>query len=133
MAAYFDSSVLLSLLLGDANACHAQALWHSELHRVSSTLVNVECITLLRRAIPARLGAARRKERENRLSTALEEVTLKALDEDISSQSPLPRVILTEGESVRCASKSAGRGFSIHTRKQALGALWRCWGLKTAS
>ena len=85
MAAYFDSSVLLSLLLGDANASHAQALWRSELERVSSTLLDVECTTVLRRAIPARLGPAQRQELESRLSTALEEVTLKPLDEDITS------------------------------------------------
>lgn len=84
MPAYFDSSVLLSLLLGDGNAAAAKALWHDELDRVSSTLLDAECTTVLRRAAPS-LEAAELEAALAQLGLALEEVTLKPVDEDIAS------------------------------------------------
>ena len=86
MAAYFDSSVLLSLLLGDANAQWAEDLWDSELDRVSSLLLELECTTVLRRVLTAVREDVQRKETERRLALALEEVTLKPVDEDIAAQ-----------------------------------------------
>ena len=86
MAAYFDSSVLLSLLLGDAKARWAEDLWASELERVSSLLLELECITVLRRVSMTGRDDVQRKETETRLAAALEEVTLKPVDEDIAAQ-----------------------------------------------
>lgn len=80
MPAYFDSSVLLSLVVGDEHAQRARAIWHEELERVSSTLLHVECMTVLRRAV----SEENRREAEQRLSTALEEVTLKPVDRDVA-------------------------------------------------
>ena len=55
MPAYFDSSVLVSLLVGDAQAKSARELWHGETERVSSIVLDVECTTVLRRlALPSR-------------------------------------------------------------------------------
>jgi predicted nucleic acid-binding protein len=85
MPAYFDSSVLLSLLLGDVHATRAQELWHAELDRVSSVLLDIECLTVLRRATEASSDAAERRAAEERLRLALEEVTLKPLDEDVAA------------------------------------------------
>ena len=83
MAAYFVSSVLLSLLLGDEHATEAMRLWHSELDRVSSTLLAVECTTVLRRSLSPTLRPEQREAAESRLRGALEEVTIKPVDEDI--------------------------------------------------
>jgi predicted nucleic acid-binding protein len=83
MPAYFDSSVLISLLVGDKQSGRARELWHGEVERVSSILLDIECTTLLRR-----LGQAGssfdRDEAEERLSLALEEITLKPVDEDVA-------------------------------------------------
>jgi predicted nucleic acid-binding protein len=85
MAAYFDSSVLLSLLLGDSHAQRAQQLWHAEFDRVSSILLDIECVTVLRRVTSTSLGSAQRKAVEERLTLALDEVTLKPVDGDIAN------------------------------------------------
>ena len=84
MPAYFDSSVLLSLLVGDAHAHRARDLWHEESERVSSTLLEVECRTVLRRLPQAGVSEAARRGAERRLDAALEEVTIKPLDEQIA-------------------------------------------------
>ena len=84
MPAYFDSSVVLSLVLGDVHANRAHELWHDELERVSSILLDVECTTVLRRVPAAQWTRAGRREAQERLSTALEEVTVKPLDEDVA-------------------------------------------------
>jgi predicted nucleic acid-binding protein len=83
MPAYFDSSVLLSLILGDEHAARACELWQSETERVSSVLLEVECVTVLRRL--EFISAPDRRSAEQLLDLALEEVTLKPLDADIAS------------------------------------------------
>ena len=42
MPAYFDSSVLLSHLVGDEHSSRAADLWSGELERVSSVLLDIE-------------------------------------------------------------------------------------------
>src|SRR5512143_3432564 len=81
MPAYFDSSVLVSLLVGDAQAKSARELWHGETERVSSVLLEVECATVLRRAVPSRA----RQGAEERLSLALQEVTIKSVDHEVAA------------------------------------------------
>ena len=85
MPAYFDSSVLLSLLVGDDSAPRARSLWHEETERVSSALLQIECATVLRRLPRAGVSDADRREAEWRLDAALEEVTIKPLDEEIAA------------------------------------------------
>ena len=46
MPAYFDASVLLSLVIGDAHAEQARALWHNELERVMTSTQNGSALTL---------------------------------------------------------------------------------------
>lgn len=84
MPTYFDSSVLLSLILGDANAHRAHGLWHEELDRVSSILLGLECTTVLRRVSESTRSAAIRKQAKEQVEAALREVTLKAVDEEIA-------------------------------------------------
>ncbi len=85
MPAYFDASVLLSLVIGDAHAEQARALWHNELERVSSILVDVECRTALRRVPQASWIEAQRTDALQRLELALDEITIKPLDEDVAA------------------------------------------------
>ena len=85
MPAYFDSSVLLSLLVGDAHAQRARELWHEETERVSSSLLQVECTTVLRRLPQGDVSDADRRQVEGRLVAALDEVTIKPVDEDIAA------------------------------------------------
>ena len=85
MPAYFDSSVLLSLLVGDVNAPRARGLWHEETERVSSALLQVECATVLRRLPRPGVSDADRRKAERRLDAAIEEVTIKPLDEEIAA------------------------------------------------
>lgn len=84
MPRYVDSSVLLSLALGDANAHRAYALWTADTERVSSLLLDVECTTVLRRVPEERLGRTASGLAFERLDTALEEVTLKPLDAEVA-------------------------------------------------
>lgn len=83
MPAYFDSSVLLSLVLGDRHAARALALWQ-ETDRVSSLLLEIECRSVIRRISGERQSAEAMRSAERRLEAALEEVTLKPLDEEIA-------------------------------------------------
>lgn len=83
MPAYFDSSVVLSLVLGDQNAETAYELWNGELERVGSILIDIECTTVLRRLAAGGLSQAKRKEAELRLEQALSEIVLKSVDDDI--------------------------------------------------
>jgi predicted nucleic acid-binding protein len=82
MPAYFDSSVLISLLVGDRHAKRARELWHGEIERVSSILLDLECTTVLRRLPDAR--RADEEKAHERFSLALQEVTLKPVDDDIA-------------------------------------------------
>jgi predicted nucleic acid-binding protein len=83
MSAYFDSSVLLSLLLGDKFGEKAFELWKSENERVSSILLEVECTTVMRRALGNQVSVNEKKAAEQRLRVALDEVTIKLLDQTI--------------------------------------------------
>jgi predicted nucleic acid-binding protein len=84
--AYYDTSVLLSLLLRDHNFAKASVLWSRFENRVSSTLLEVEALTVIRRI-------ARQYEttlRDNWLSSKrellnqyLKEISLKHFDADI--------------------------------------------------
>lgn len=85
MPAYFDSSVLLSLILGDVHAQRAQALWHEELERVSSILLPLECSTVLRRVPGLDWSPAARERAHEQVATATRELALKPVDEDIAN------------------------------------------------
>jgi len=83
MPSYFDSSVLLSLVLGDAHAERAGALWASDPERVSSLLLEIECLTVMRRVPAARWPRGAQAKAQERLVLALDEVTLKRVDDDV--------------------------------------------------
>ncbi|MFZ5469867.1 MAG: PIN domain-containing protein [Myxococcota bacterium] len=82
MPSYFDTSVVLSLVVGDVRADRAFELWSSELERVSSVLTEIECVTVLRR-LSAGWSSTAVRAAQARLDSALEEMALKPLDEEI--------------------------------------------------
>jgi predicted nucleic acid-binding protein len=85
MAAYFDASVVLSLLVVDEHAGRAGALWSRHLDRVTSTLTLIEALTVARRALQ-REPARAKKAAEDRLEALMEEVALKPLDAEIAER-----------------------------------------------
>ncbi|MBN1344861.1 MAG: PIN domain-containing protein [Phycisphaerae bacterium] len=86
MPAFFDSSVVLSLLLKDENADDAARLWSLQRDRVASVLLELECLSVLRRAAAAsgaRLPQRWLEDREAELAAYLEEVSIREIDESV--------------------------------------------------
>lgn len=86
MPTYFDSSVLLSILRHDVHAEKAARLWSKETERVSSILLEVECLVVLRRTadhFKKNLPKNWLATREKKLQHYLQEVELRYFDEDI--------------------------------------------------
>lgn len=84
--AYIDSSVPLAVLLGQAHAAEAAALWDGHVRRASSLLLVAECRTVLRRAARAAGGALPDgwlRQREQQLGSWLDGVALHAVDRSI--------------------------------------------------
>ena len=81
---YVDSSVLLAILLGEDGSGRLRELWAAADHRVSSILLEVESLVVLRRThaeAARRLGSSWLRERERARSTLLQEVNLLNVDE----------------------------------------------------
>ena len=83
MPGYFDSSVLLSLLLGDPSSREARELWLKEEERVSSVLFEVECLNVLRRIAKQEFDPKWLAAKEKILSGFLEEISLQNIDGQI--------------------------------------------------
>jgi predicted nucleic acid-binding protein len=86
--AYFDSSVLLAVLLGEARAEEAAKLWLGHEDKVASILVEVECLNGLRR-YAARMGKKIPpkwlEEKLNFMGESLTDLTAKHMDGEILS------------------------------------------------
>jgi predicted nucleic acid-binding protein len=86
--AYFDSSVLMAVLLGESRAEEAATLWINREDKVSSILVEVECLNALRR-YASRLGktvsAKWLEEKISFLGESLTDLTSKHMDGEILS------------------------------------------------
>jgi predicted nucleic acid-binding protein len=81
---YVDSSVLLSILFGQAGCERLRELWAAADHRISSILLAIESLVVLQRthaAAAKRLGPSWLRERERARSTLLQEVHLMRVDE----------------------------------------------------
>ncbi|GMV42732.1 MAG: hypothetical protein AMXMBFR64_44480 [Myxococcales bacterium] len=80
--AFIDSSVVLSILLGQPQAREAAALWDAHPRRAASILLEAECRTVLRRTARARatvLPPDWRPSSERLLEEWLESVSLHAV------------------------------------------------------
>lgn len=84
--AYFDSSVLLAMLLQESRSGVCAALWDKHTQRVSSILLNAECWTAMRRHY-ARLNIAPVSEwvedRTEFLAEALTTVQIMPVDSQV--------------------------------------------------
>jgi len=86
MTTYFDSSVILSILLRDTRSKTAVALWQEHHVRLTSFLTELECVTTLRRVrlqYRASLPVSWLTEMEAELSNFLEEVSIHKIDESV--------------------------------------------------
>lgn len=86
MIVYFDSNVLLSILKHDEKAAMAAELWHDADFRVSSVLLEAECLTVVRRVAretKKKLPKDWLAKNENQLKIRFEEISLKNVDQDI--------------------------------------------------
>lgn len=86
--AYFDSSVLLAVLLGEARAEEAAKLWLGHEDKVSSILAEVECLNGLRR-YAAKMGkkipSKWLEEKIAFLGESMTDLTAKHMDGEILS------------------------------------------------
>lgn len=86
MPAYFDSSILLAGLLDQPGSDVLVPLWDKEPARVSSILIETECVTVLRRAAalqPPDMAAAFLASRLELLDRYLAGIALVDLDSEI--------------------------------------------------
>jgi predicted nucleic acid-binding protein len=104
MIAYFDSSVLLAILLDEKTKAEASAWWSGAEVRVSSILLKIETITVLRRTWElhhAILDSNWLARKTNELEEFLCEVNFRIVDEEIE------RTIFLKNELSRCRSLDA--------------------------
>jgi len=86
MICYVDTSLLLSILFAEEGSADAEGAWAGVDHRVSSILLAVESLVVLRRthaAAARRLGPVWLADRERARSELLQEVHLLNVDEGI--------------------------------------------------
>lgn len=86
MATYFDSSAVLEVLLGDARSDRIIACWADDGDRVSSILLEAECVTVLRRIEQegrALRSSANTRKRLEALERYLAGVTIREVDSDV--------------------------------------------------
>ncbi|MEI6385439.1 MAG: type II toxin-antitoxin system VapC family toxin [Spirochaetota bacterium] len=104
MIGYFDSSVLLSILLDEATKAEADSWWAGSEVRVSSILLKIETITILRRTwdrYRERLDSQWLLRKTRELEEFLSEVNLRIVDEEIE------RIIFLRKDLSRCRSLDA--------------------------
>lgn len=86
MPCYFDSSVVLNVLLQQPEAAKWTEVWDRETNRLSSILLEAECITVLRRAAalqPKRDAGRFLAAQLEALNAALKGITLRTIDEEV--------------------------------------------------
>ncbi len=80
---FFDSSVLVEVLLGQPRSNTAMDLWDAYPRRLGSVLIEAECRTVLRRAARARAAKASARwlrRAESHLEEWLGQITLREVD-----------------------------------------------------
>jgi len=86
MVCYYDSSVILSILLDEPRRTEAQELWLSGGARVSSLLLKLETITVLRRTYEhnrSKLDASWLTRKTVELGEFMKEVNFRIVDSEI--------------------------------------------------
>jgi len=96
MLTYFDSSVLLAILLDEKRKDEALKLWNTANIRVSSILLRLETITVLRRTYEHNkntLSTVWLSKKTTELNEFLQEVNIRIIDEDIEKIMTLKKEI----------------------------------------
>lgn len=104
MLYYFDSSILLAILLDEKRKDMALALWNEASIRVSSILLKLETITVLRRTFEhnkAKFESSWITRKINELNEYLKEVNIRIIDEDIEN------IIVLRKEIAKCKTLDA--------------------------
>jgi predicted nucleic acid-binding protein len=86
VATYFDSSAVLEVLLGDTRSDRIIDCWADDGDRVSSILLEAECVTVLRRIEQegrALRSSANTRKRLEALERYLAGVTIREVDSDV--------------------------------------------------
>ncbi len=86
MVCYYDSSVVLAILLDEPRKVEAKELWSSGKARVSSLLLKLETITVLRRTYEqnrSKLDSTWLTKKTIELSEFMKEVNLRIIDSEI--------------------------------------------------
>jgi predicted nucleic acid-binding protein len=99
MPACFDSSVVIALVSSEPRSARALELWEANPVRAGSILVAIETEVALRRL--ERVRPALAKEARERLSSFVEELGLKHVDEDVL------RLVRSTPTLARCRSLDA--------------------------
>lgn len=104
MLTYFDSSILLAILLDQKRKDEAFHLWNNASIRVSSILLRLETITVLRRTYEhnkTKLPSLWLSKKTNELNEYLQEVNIRIIDEDIE------KIMLLRKEIAKCKTLDA--------------------------
>jgi len=104
MLYYFDSSVLLAILLDEKRKEAAIELWKSATIRLSSILLKLETITVIRRTYEhnrSKLEPAWLTNKLNELNEYLQEVNFRIIDEEIE------RTLLLKKDVSKCRTLDA--------------------------
>lgn len=104
MLSYFDSSVLLSILLDEKRRSDGLALWNAASVRVSSLLLKLETITVLRRTYEHHkktLDSGWLTKKSQEAAEYFQEVNFRIIDEDVE------KVIFLKRELAQCRTLDA--------------------------
>ena len=104
MLYYFDSSILLAILLDEKRKDIAFDLWNDATIKVSSILLKLETLTVLRRTFEhnkSRLDSSWITRKINELNEYLKEVNFRIIDEDIEN------IIVLRKEIAKCKTLDA--------------------------
>ena len=104
MLYYFDSSIVLAILLDEKRKDEAKKLWDNATVRVSSILLKLETITVLRRTYEQnknRLEPTWLTKKMNELNEYLQEINIRILDKDIE------KIIYLKKEISKCKTLDA--------------------------
>jgi predicted nucleic acid-binding protein len=104
MLCYFDSSIVLAMLLDEQRQDEAWHLWRNAQVRVSSILLKLETITVLRRTYnhnSTKLDPTWISHKLNELEEYLSEINIRIIDEDIE------KIIRLKKEIAKCKTLDA--------------------------
>jgi len=104
MLYYFDSSILLAILLDEKRKEEALELWNEATVRVSSILLKLETVTVLRRTYEHNKNKVEPSwitKKINELNEYLQEVNFRIIDEDIE------KIVILRKEIAKCKTLDA--------------------------